>query len=332
MIGVVTVFGETDLQHALKRAFVKSDITFMEKNMTTAVQLMSLLEHDPTGIDVVIMYEKAVSMDKLSDTVAFIRSIEPKMRIILILNGRKNEYLSGTMNMLRELAVDVIFDDNGFDTEDLIALVKQGKLQPKRKNSGFSEEQQEAARESYSKPQGHYTIAVFNADSGAGATTAAISLAKYFAVHDYSVCLADCSGSDSLRLAKVKNVDICSDAPSLELLKEKYSLTVADFGTPYEISSDGKRFRISAGSSAEYIRQIPGCDIKLIFGFCDSWNIEKLAFFAEDSEWQKLLDLSYIFLTASNSKRFKARYPHLNVFDRNDDFSELILETFRRCD
>ena len=30
MIGVVTVFGETDLQRALKRTFVKNDITFME--------------------------------------------------------------------------------------------------------------------------------------------------------------------------------------------------------------------------------------------------------------------------------------------------------------
>ncbi len=332
MIGVVTVFGETDLQRALKRTFVKNDITFMEKNMTTTVQLMSLLERDPAGIDAVIMYEKAVSMDNLADTVAFIRGIVPDMRVILILNGSRGEYLLGTMNKLRELSVDVIFDDNGFEPEELSELVKQGRLR-KNKEPGFCEEPEICdARVSYSKPQGHYMLAVFNAAHGAGSTTAALSLAKYFTLHDFSVCVADCSGTGSLKLAKIKNVDICTDAPALDLLKEKYNITIVDFGTPYEISPDGKRFKISEKSSAEYIRKIPGCDVKLIFGFGDSWNIEKTAYFAEDSEWQKMLDLSYIFLLASNAKKFKSRYPHLNVFDRNDDFGELILETLRRCD
>lgn len=332
MIGVVTVFGDTDLQRALKRTFVKNDITFMEKNMTTAVQLMSLLERSPTGIDVVIMYEKAVGMDNLPSAVEFVRKIVPDMRVILILNGNRGEYLLDMMNKLHELSVDVVFDDNGFDPEDLAALAKQGRLK-KNKEPGFCEEPiAKDVRTSYSKPQGHYLIAVLGASHGAGATYAAISLAKYFALHDFSVCIADCSGTKSMKLARVKNADICTDAPALDILREKYNITIADFGTPYEISPDGKRFRISEQSSAEYIRQIPGCDIKLIFGFGDSWNIEKTAYFAEDSEWQKMLDLSYIFLLASNAKKFKSRYPYLNVFDRNDDFGELILETLRRCD
>ena len=60
MIGVLTLFGESDLQPELKKAFVQNELMFTCKNAETSVQLLSFLEENIKETDAVVIAADAV--------------------------------------------------------------------------------------------------------------------------------------------------------------------------------------------------------------------------------------------------------------------------------
>ena len=139
------------------------------------------------------------------------------------------------LNERIEKSIDLIFDNNSFDVEELLNYVKKGKLshrdtKTKRKTSGFQgdietlvtailalyptrrvEKVNNASEEpmlpkSFSQLQGHFIVEFMNAVHGAGATTTVYNLARCYAMHGYKTCIADLSGTVAVKLIKVKVV------------------------------------------------------------------------------------------------------------------------------
>lgn len=376
MVGVLTLFGEIDLQAVLKKVFMQNDLVFTADNCNTSVQLIDRACEHYKETDVVIIAASAMNMDSFAETVSEIRELESKMRIILILNGNSSQYLDTQLAEFDELRVDILYDDDGFDTQDLIELVKQGKLSRKRikeikretaktapvkefkKLNGYnpekkaempeidneeadnaiSEEKDEIStkrqdkKESFSMPSGKYTIGLFNVTHGAGATTAAINLATYFSLHGFITKLVDLSATDALSMTEIKNVEIGIGNKELDYFKRESNILIMDFGTPYYITPKGDNFMISHQYYPENIREINKCDIKIIMGFTDPWNICKIKFFLNNEQWREMLNNSYVFLVSGDEKKLKAEYPDINILNRDSDYMDEILQVIKEAE
>jgi len=367
MTCVLTLFGEMDLQNILKKKFQANDIFFIEDNCTTSVQLTTQVEARCKEVDAVIIYSAAMNMDFIREYVEELRVYTENLRVILILKGDKNSFLRSQLNEYWDLKLDLIFDADGFDTDELVQLLRKGKLSNKefrtRKGIGFNgniedipvpenftDSPKEAKRalnfsekkehfgiaddfsniKSYSEPQGHFAVGVFNAARGAGATWTANNLARYFAMHNYKTCIADMSSTGACNMMKLKNVDVYAEGFDIEELRSRYNVTIIDFGTPIEVSPKGDNFKLMSEYKPETIQCFTGCDIKLMLGFSAPWNIEKIKFFFINDTWREQFDNSYLFVVAGNPERVKKFYPEGNFFSRDDDYREYILEALRK--
>lgn len=368
MICVISLFGEMDFQSALKKRFHSNSIYFIEENCVTSVQLTERVEARCKEVDAVIIYSTAINMDILREYVEELRVFTENLRVVLVLNGERSSYLRSQLNEFWEMKIDLIFDQNGFDSEEMIQILRKGKLTNKdfrqnRKEIGFvgdvedipipeefmeppeddkrvlkfSDKKEKVATDrfysdpkSFAEPQGHYTVGILNAARGAGATWTAVNLARYFAIHNYKTCIADMSGDGSVGVMKLKNIDTYTEAFDVEELKGMYNVTVIDCGTPIEVTPDGENFKLMKEYTPETIQCFNRCHIKIIMGFSEPWNIEKISYFFKNEHWRSMLDNSYLFIVAGNPEKVKKLYPEGNVFSREDDYREYILDAFRK--
>lgn len=368
MICVLSLFGEVDLQNTLRKVFQSNDIYFIEDNCTTSVQLTTQVEARNKEVDAVIIYAQAMNMDIIKEYVEELRSFTEYLRVVLILNGECDAFLRNQINEYRNMKLDLIFEDDGFDSNELVEILRKGKLsardfKTKRKESGFSGDiddeplpeelakipkdekkhfkfserkeknalsEEMSERKSFAQPQGHFTIGVFNAARGAGATCTSGYIARYLAMHNYDTCIADMSSTGAVGMMKLKNVDIYIEDFDIENLKAKYNVTIIDFGTPIEVAPNGDNFKLMSQYKPETIQCFTNCDIKLILGFSDPWNIQKINFFFINDTWRSLFDNSYLFVIAGNPENVKKLYPDGNFFGREDDYREHILEALRK--
>ncbi len=354
MICVLTLFGETDLQPVLKKVFGQNDIFFLEDNCVTSVQLTEYVEAHKKEVDAVIIYANAMNTEVLPGYIKELRSFEEHLRVILVLSGGPGQFLRSQINEYKQQKLDLIFDDDGFDVDSLVDVVKKGKLthkdfKTKRKESGFNGDIDECkpekknekpkrpksvvaeyAVDSFTQPQGHYTVGIMNAARGAGATWTTNNLARYFAMQNYSTAIVDLFGTEAALMMKLKNIDCYADDIDIDEIKKKYNITVIDFGTPIEVKPDGKNFKLNNTYGPQTVGEFTRCDIKLVLGFTDDWNIEKLNFFFLNDTWHNQFDNSYLFIVPSDCDKVKKLYPDGNIYNRNDDYRENILEVFRK--
>lgn len=339
MVNVLTLFGETDLQPYLEKVFAQNELRFVCENAVNTVKLFSLFEEHADETDAVVVAGNAVDLEFFPELIRELQAVHAQIRIILILNGSRKQYLRSQLAEFTDKNVDIMFDDNGFDVQVLISFLKKGKLQAHhRQPVGFSEEREtvemmprrERIRESFYQADGHYTIAVMDAAHGAGATTAVLKLAKYFALHNFRTAVIDFSGTNALSLTKVEDVYITCDPEELESLKKGCNMVICDFGTPYNITPKGDNFLIERGYHVHNLPKINQSDIKIIMGFGDEWNVNKIRFFFENGQWQEILDPSYVFLVSGQANKLKQEYPDVNILDRDEEYTERILEVIRK--
>ena len=308
-----------------------------------------------------------MNMEVLDEYIKELRGFAELLRIILILNGERKDFLRSQLNHFYDMKLDLIFDNNGFDVSDLVDFLKKGKLSNKefkaeKKKTGFDEnmevgEEDETSEKhtvpdwffkpkdldeegqvkkekkeikSFSEPQGHFTIGIMNAARGAGATWTANNLARYFTMHKYTVCIVDLSLTEAVKMMKLKNIDTYIDVVDIGKVQKRYNVTIIDYGTPIEISPDGKSFKYVSLCNPETLHSFTDCNIKLIMGFSEQWNIEKINFFFNNEAWSSLIDDSYLFIIDKNADRVKKLFPGGNIFNREDDYRELINEAFRK--
>ena len=134
----------------------------------------------------------------------------------------------------------------------------------------------------------------------------------------------------AVSMMKLKNVDIYTEGFDVEELKSKYNVTVIDFGTPIEVSPKGENFKLMREYKPETIQCFNSCNIKLIMGFSDPWNIEKIKFFFVNDTWRSQFDNSYLFIISGNPEKVKKFFAEGNFFSREDDYREHILDALRK--
>ena len=359
MIGVLTLFGDVDLQPVLKKIFMKNDLIFVSENSNTSVQLLDKVSEHFKETDVVIIAANAVNLENIHELVAEIREKENRMNIILILNGNKEQYLESQIADFRKDYINIIYDDDGFDTNSLIDMVKTGKIVKTRKKhissgtgwdidkvSDFignadkkikkniekikkNNSAEKEIKDSFSRPKCKYRIGILNATHGAGATTVCINLARYFAFHNYETKLIDLSGSKALELINLKDVQIGIGSEELNSFKRDSNILIIDFGTPYDITPNGDNFKISSEYPPEYIREINKCNIKIILGFSDVWNVGKIKFFLSNRQWQEMINDSFVFMVSGDEQKLKREHPGVNIMNREDDFKDEILKVVK---
>ena len=373
MIGVLTLFGESDLQPELKKAFVQNDLMFTCKKAETSVQLLSFLEENIKETDAVVIAADAVVSGALFELFDTIKEIKKSIRIVVILNGGREQYLKKQLSGFRQRQIDIVFDDRGFDAETLIRFLKKGPVKVKEEVPVVETDEQvilededainaekilentpepevveteettkvvempvidepieDDESDSFSDFRGHYSIGIMGASHGTGVTRLAVALGEYFALHNCSVALVDYTGTDALALAKVKDADRIFESQSTRQLKKKYNIVILDFGAPYSITPKGDNFIVENGYPIMNLPEFNKCNIKIIMGFSDSWNIRKLRFFLDNEQWKSVINSSFLFLTADGAEKLKRTHPGINILNRNDNVRDIIYEIIKR--
>lgn len=139
MIGVLTLFGDTDLQPLLKKEFIKYGLFFTCENAVTSVQFEEFLNKHKDETDAVIISANAVLLETLAELMDEIREISTDVRVVLILNGGREQYLKSQLTEFIQRKVDIIFDDHGFDIQVLISFLCKGRLKYKKSNIAFDD-------------------------------------------------------------------------------------------------------------------------------------------------------------------------------------------------
>ena len=139
MIGVLTLFGDTDLQPLLKKEFIKYGLFFTCENAVTSVQLEEFLNKHKDETDAVIISANAVLLETLPELMDEIHEISTDVRVVLILNGGREQYLKSQLTEFIQRKVDIIFDDHGFDIQVLISFLCKGRLKYKKSNIAFDD-------------------------------------------------------------------------------------------------------------------------------------------------------------------------------------------------
>ena len=125
MKGVLSLFGEVDKQPLFKKIFAQNDIRFVCNNAETSVQLLGYVEEYLEETDAVIIDANAVLLETIYELLDEIIAKKKSLRIIVILNGGREQYLKKQLSGFRQRHIDIIFDDNGFDSEILIRFLNR---------------------------------------------------------------------------------------------------------------------------------------------------------------------------------------------------------------
>ena len=121
---------------------LKAHADYIEDNCTTSVQLTTQVEARSKEVDAVVIYSHVMNMDIIREYVEELRVYTEHLRVVLILNGARTSFLRSQINEYWDMKLDLIFDDDGFDSDELVEILRKGKLsnkdfKEKRRGSGF---------------------------------------------------------------------------------------------------------------------------------------------------------------------------------------------------
>lgn len=71
------------------------------------------------------------------------------------------------------------------------------------------------------------------------------------------------------------------------------------------------------------------CNVKIVMGFSDTWNVRKIRHFLDNDQWRSVIDSSFIFLTAEKTHKLRRIYPDVNILDRDDNIEDKIYEIIK---
>lgn len=127
MIGIISVFGMQSIQDVLKKDIKNQDMKFLCDDCANEVAVLTSLEqHRDAGV--VILNHGMVK--NLENVIAEIRKISETVRIVLILNGLRKQYVQTQLDVYRTRygVEDIFFEGNGIDKMELLSTVGKGEL------------------------------------------------------------------------------------------------------------------------------------------------------------------------------------------------------------
>lgn len=329
MIGVICLLEMRSSQNILEKELSREDIRFLCDACTDAIGLLIELERFKDATDVIILKNPQNADYLLSE----IRTISPCVRIVLILNGTRNQYVSDQIDAFRNdfMVTDIIFEGKGVETNSLAYVIHKGKMTENEMliNNELIEETEKTKVNTNCN-----IIGIFGATHGAGVTNMVITFAEYFARNGNITKAVDLTGTSSLAFAKNgKAIYLTEKRQNLNEVKATSSFLIYDFGVPFRISPKGDFLGMSEGYSLETISELKQCNLKVCMGFLDDWQIQKVLYFWKDEKWKRLVDRTYVFLFDREPKVLKNKYGHINMFERNDEaFADTVTKLFANGD
>lgn len=131
MIKIISAFGGQHIQDALYKDMQGQNMVFSLEDCSNGVTLIMAVEQHP-DVDVIIIGHTVVK--DIEIYLSQIREITKTARIILLLNGRRNQYIQEQYEGYnrRYNVEDIIFEGDGIDKLKILSIINKGRLELKQ--------------------------------------------------------------------------------------------------------------------------------------------------------------------------------------------------------
>lgn len=132
------------------------------------------------------------------------------------------------------------------------------------------------------------TIGVMNLAGGAGATTAAVSLATKLSSLGYSVAVIAYDGKYDLNFAPKNKVSYFVPEKNenkwdilMDLRRRRYQFIIIDFGTIVKVAPNGEEIE----KNRKDFEELERCHYKICLNFSNEWHLGKLGYFVSNDDY-----------------------------------------------
>ena len=348
MISIISAFGGQHIQDALYKDMQGQNMFFSLEDCSNGISLIMAVEQHP-DVDVIVIGHTVVK--DIETYLSQIREITKTARIVLLLNGKRHQYIQEQYEGYnrRYNVEDIIFEGDGIDKLKILSIMNKGRLtveqeadikpkeKPKRKKPDKPKRKKPPVIDIKPKKKKilqHkladkcWVISLFGTTHGAGVTNMTASLAEYLAGNGKKVIAFNLSGGDEFKYINgqaeyrdVKSVNISE-------FENDYDVILIDLGVPYRISSGGYYNGFSDGYDYRNIEYLKKSSLQIVMSLSDAWHIKKCEYFLTDEQWAGQISNSYIFLFDTKPPKSLKQYA-VNMFDRNSQsFAEEIARLF----
>ena len=125
------MLGGQYIQDDIAKMLRKQDCGFLARDCSDEVELLTSIEANADKADVIIIHQ--LMLKNLDGVLFEIRALTKRSRIILILNGPRNQYAKEQLEAYRRYCMedDFIYEQNRIDAYDLLKAILRGALDAK---------------------------------------------------------------------------------------------------------------------------------------------------------------------------------------------------------
>lgn len=336
MIKVITYLGAQQVQDGIYKKAKGYGIEFVCEDCENPIMMLSMIEQYKDLTDVIIVNNSILHSQDIESLLCEIRKVSKNIRIILILNGKRSQYIPKQLEEYKSTycLFDIIFENNGIDTNMLISVMQKGKLTENEliiNNPKMYDKEKFVIGKNVDEHICN-TIAIFGTTHGAGVSSMVITLAEYFALAGNVTKAVDLTGTSALSFAKKgKAIYLTEKRQDLEEIKSTSEFVIYDFGVPFDISPKGDLLSVNKDYTPAMITELKCCELKVAMGFLGECQLNKVKYFWNDRTWMKLIGNDYVFLFDDEPRKVIKGYDHINMLSRNDmAFADAVTKVFMR--
>lgn len=133
MISIISAFGGQHIQDALYKDMQGQNMFFSLDDCSNGISLIMAVEQHP-DVDVIIIGHTVVK--DIETHLSQIREITKTARIVLLLNGRRNQYIQDQYEGYnrRYKVEDILFEGDGIDRLKILSIINKGRLTVEQEN------------------------------------------------------------------------------------------------------------------------------------------------------------------------------------------------------
>ena len=360
MISIISAFGGQHIQDALYKDMQGQNMFFSLEDCSNGISLIMAVEQHP-DVDVIVIGHTVVK--DIETYLSQIREITKTARIVLLLNGKRHQYIQEQYEGYnrRYNVEDIIFEGDGIDKLKILSIMNKGRLtveqeikeevpaeNPKPEEKLIEKTKEKTVEIPAEKPDAveadikpkkkkilqHkladkcWVISLFGTTHGAGVTNMTASLAEYLAGNGKKVIAFNLSGGDEFKYINGQAEYRDVKSVNISEFENDYDVILIDLGVPYRISSGGYYNGFSDGYDYRNIEYLKKSSLQSVMSLSDAWHIKKCEYFLTDEQWAGQISNSYIFLFDTKPPKSLKQYA-VNMFDRNSQsFAEEIARLF----
>ena len=127
MISIISAFGGQHIQDALYKDMQGQNMVFSLEDCSNGISLIMAVEQHP-DVDVIVIGHTVVK--DIETYLSQIREITKTARIVLLLNGKRHQYIQEQYEGYnrRYNVEDIIFEGDGIDKLKILSIMNKGRL------------------------------------------------------------------------------------------------------------------------------------------------------------------------------------------------------------